>query len=1132
MQQANEVVDLPMQSSFTQLVDQIDAFIRKYYKNQLIRGGILFTLFFLIALLATSSLEFFGRFPIIVRGILFFSFVVIQSYFFILWIGIPLSRLWSFGKRISHLQAAEIIGSFFPEVADKLKNTLQLQKELENQNGNIDLLAASILQRTQQLNVISFESAIEYKEQRQYLKLLLPVLIGFIAVAWFIPQVLTQGTTRVLQYSKDFKLPNPYIFQFDTIPSQIEEGSSISIAVKVKPAPGFTSIPKQLYIITNQGKFLMTRLKRNRFSFKLSQLQNSTSLYVTTNEFNSEPVWLQVSKKAVLGTLKAHCIYPKYLNKPDKIVDNASNLTLPEGTVIEWEIATKNTKKLQYLWLNKINNLDPEFSSFTSTYKSSGTLKFILTNAQNQKKDTVSSKIEIIKDAYPSIEINEEQDSIVDGRKYFQGTVSDDYGLSKLQFVYSIEHENGQKIIQKLEVENVKGTLQKFDFAVDFRREKIQLNDLISYYFVVYDNDGVNGHKASKSETSTYKLPSLEELNDQRKEQQAEQMEELQDVFKKTQQFQKDVQQLKKETLQSKSNNWNKLNKVEQLQQQQQELQQQLQESLDEIKQGTNEKNQLSPLDEELLEKQQLLEQLLNEVMDDELKALLEKLEELLKKQDKDQIKEKLDELQQTTEDMNKQMDRSLELLKKMQVNERIDDLEKELDALAKEQDELKDQEKELSKEELLQKQKDLNEKFDKLKQELNEIQELNKNLERPLDLDILDVLEEKVSDDLQDAQQEISEGKRKQAGEKQKAASDGMKAMSSQLNAKQNQSNKEQQEEDMESLRAILEGLIILSFDQENNQKQFSKTSTKDPLYRKLGRRQQRIIDDTKIIKDSLLALAKRQTKIATFIDGELHTIDKHHQATIEAIDDHRKKDIEKNQQMVMTSYNNLALLLNEALQSMQQQMNAEMQGNGSCNNPGKGRPKSGQSMSSGDMKEMLKKQLEQMQKGANPGGNKPGKESGNSPANQGKPGQGLPGLSSKELARMAAEQTAIRQRLEQLKQELNKEGKGLGNQLNPLLKELEEQEKDLLLKRINPQTINRQKEILTRLLESEDALMKRGFEDKREAKSGKDVQKGNQIRFEEYKRSKWNELELIKALNPQLQLYYKQRSDAYLNQ
>jgi hypothetical protein len=451
---------------------------------------------------------------------------------------------------------------------------------------------------------------------------------------------------------------------------------------------------------------------------------------------------------------------------------------------------------------------------------------------------------------------------------------------------------------------------------------------------------------------------------------------------------------------------------------------------------------------------------------------------------------------------------------------------------LAKEQDELKEQNQELTKEELLQKQKELNEKFNEIKKELTEVQELNKDLSRPLDLEIMDALKEQVSKDLQNAEQEISEGKSKKASEKQKSASDGMKAMSSQLNAKQNQSNKEQQEEDMEALRALLEGLINLSFDQEKTQKNFVKISTKDPVFRKLGRRQQRINDDTKIIRDSLLALAKRQPKIATFIDAELNAITTHQKSTIEAIDDHRKKDIEKHQQFVMTSYNNLALLLNEALQSMQQQMNSEMQGDGSCEKPGKGRPKPGQSMSSGDMKEMLKKQLEQMQKGPNPGGNKPGQQPGSAPGKEGQPGQGLPGLGTKELAQMAAEQTAIRQRLEQLKQELNKEGKGLGNQLNPLLKELEEQEKDLLLKRVNPQTIQRQKEILTRLLESEDAIMKRGFEDKRESKSGKDVEKGNQIRFEGYKRSKWNELELIKSIDPALQLYYKQRSDAYLNQ
>lgn len=383
-----------------------------------------------------------------------------------------MSRLWSFGKRISHLQAAEIIGSFFPEVGDKLKNTLQLQHELEQQIGNLDLIAASISQRADQLRIVSFETAINYNSQRQYLKYLIPVFIGFLAIAWFIPQILTQGTSRVIQYSKEFKEPNPYLFIFNDLPQRIEEGKSITISVKVKPAKGFNELPKQLYIVIDQGKFLMKQDKRNRFSFRIQQLQKTTPLYLTTNEFNSPTKWLRVNKKAVLGTIKAYCTYPQYLNRPDKIIENTSDLTLPEGTVVTWELATKNTIKLQLLWQNKLKNLDPIYCKYNQEFKQSGRLKFILTNAQTLQQDTVVSKIEVIKDAHPGIEIQEEQDSIIDGRKYFQGTISDDYGLSDLKFVYTIEQENGQKRTQKLNVEPVKGTLQKFDFAVDLEEKK------------------------------------------------------------------------------------------------------------------------------------------------------------------------------------------------------------------------------------------------------------------------------------------------------------------------------------------------------------------------------------------------------------------------------------------------------------------------------------------------------------------------------------------------------------------------------------------------------------------------------------------------------------------------------------
>jgi hypothetical protein len=1125
-----------MKNSFDSLIGQIDAFIRKYYKNQMIRGLLLFFVIFLFSFLLATTSEYFGRFNSLVRAILFFGFILINGYVFVRYILLPTSKLISFGKQISRIQAAEIIGSFFPTISDRLKNTLQLQNNLIHQEGNIELLRASVIQRSSELSVIPFKNAIQITENKKYLTYLIPLFLCFVGVAVFIPSIITQGTEHVVNYNQVFKEQAPYQFTLLKANLTVEEGADFPVELAIIPnkqTTGKKELPNQVFIVSDQGKFLLLRKTKNTFIGSIKKPKKNAHFYFTTNEFDSKKYHLNVIGKSLIGSIQAFCTYPTYLGKQNETIENVGDLTVPEGTQVEWRVKTKNTFKTTVL-LNQVKSVFKEDGfKFKHLCKEDKSLKFILDNSFNHRIDTIQFKLNVIKDAYPSIEVVEKTDSISEGLKYFKGLTSDDHGLKSLSFVYKIIRQNGQVKEVKIPVQQVAGTQMKFDFAVDFKREEVKLNDKIEYYFIISDNDGVNGSKSVKSQLFTYELPSLEELNDERREDQNKTKEDLDQLLKKTQEFQKNISQLKKETMNSKSSDWNKLNKVQQLKEEQSTLLESLQKIQNEMEKSVEEKNQLSPMNEELMEKQEMIEKLLEELMDDELKKLLEDLEKLFQQNDKEQIKDKMEELNQSSEDMKKQLDRSLEMLKKMQLNERIDDIEKELKDLAKEQDELKEKlDDKLSKEELKKQQEELNKKFEDLKKDLDELDKLNKDLENPMDLGNLDELKEQVTDDLNNAKENLDQGKDKKAGENQKSASEGMNSMANQLNAKQQQSNKKEQEEDMKSLRNILESLMTLSFDQEALMNKFTKIATQDPIYRKLGRRQQRIIDETKIIKDSLLALAKRQPKIASFIDKELNAIESNQRMSVENIDDHQKKELSKHQQLVMTSYNNLALLLNEALQNMQNQMQSEMAGSGSCNNPGKGRPKPGQSMSTGDMKEMLKKQLEQMQKGPNPGGKKPGDKPGSQPGmSPGSTGQNMMGLGNKEMAKMAAEQTAIRQRLEQLRNEMNKDGKGSGNQLNPLLKELEEQEKNLINKNINKDMINRQQEILTRLLESEKAIMERGYEEKRESKSGKDEENGNKIRFEEYNKSKLKEIELLKSSDPSLKQYYKEKANQYFN-
>jgi hypothetical protein len=1114
-------------SAFDRLIEQIDLFIRKYYKNEMIKGVLVFTGFLLGSWLLVSALEYFGQFSSAVRFILLISFILGNGYILIRYFVKPLLNLYAFGKRINRYQAARIIGSFFPGISDRLLNTLQLSEVANPDDRSYELLRASVAQRSNELTAVAFVDAVRYDESRRYLRYVIPVALAFLAIGVFVPSLIVDGSSSIVNYEKP--QPAPFSFNLVSGTDAVDEGESVEIKADISGR----QIPDKVYVVSDRGRFLMKKTRKNQVVYTFENMKASTDFHFESGEFGSDKYRIRVIGKSSLGKLVAELHYPKYLNRKPEVVSNIADLDIPEGTLINWRIAAKNVKSIAVSWADTVKVYNSPDVSFSGKYRSSGEMRFTLKNAVTSKTDTSTVQLKVVKDAYPSILVNEEADSLKTGVRSFAGLISDDYGLSGLTFHYVITKKTGKEIKRSMAVQKVSGTSEKFGFAVDFNREELDVEDKISYWFQVSDNDGVNGSKVTRSQSFVYELPTLEDLNEKRDETQKDAQDKLKDLLKKAEKFQQNVDKLQK-SLSNKKADFKTMEQIQQLQQEQQMLQEELQSVQEKLNESMEEKNQLSEVDEELLKQQELIEELMKEVMDDELKKLLEELEELMKNNQQQELKQESEKLDQSSEEMKKQLDRTLEMLKRLQVNEKIDDIEKELDKLAEEQEQLKEDIKDnkLSDEKALEKQQELDRKFDELKEDLKELKELNESLERPMELGDFEEQKESIDKEMQEAGENLQKDKKSKAGENQKNAAEQMKQLSDQLDNAQQQSNQKQNEEDMGLLRLLLENLMALSFDQESNLQGFAEVRDTDPAYRRFGRKQRSIMDDTKVVEDSLMALAKRQPKIATFIDKELAEINTNFRLITDEIDEHRRRELGQHQQLVMTSYNNLALLLNESLQSMQQQAQAQskMQGSGSCSNPGgSGSGKPGSQMSPGDMKEMLKKQLEQMKKGPNPGGKQPGNKPGMNPNGEGN--TGMPGLGNKEIAKMAAQQTAIRQRLEQLRNELNKEGQGKGNGLNPLIKELEQQEKDLINKNFGSDMIRRQQDILTRLLESEKALKERGFEEKRESQSGKDKNYGNLIRFDEYNRQKLGQIELLRSVDPLLSKYYKDKASEYFN-
>jgi len=143
--------------NFELVQHKLEAFIKKYYFNLILKGSLLFIGFGLLNFLLIISLEYFLWLPTTGRTILFWLFILVEIGLLFKFIGLPLFKLLKISDGIDEFQASQIIGNHFPEVSDKLTNLLQLRKNSKQS----DLLLASIDQRSKELTPIPFTLAIE-----------------------------------------------------------------------------------------------------------------------------------------------------------------------------------------------------------------------------------------------------------------------------------------------------------------------------------------------------------------------------------------------------------------------------------------------------------------------------------------------------------------------------------------------------------------------------------------------------------------------------------------------------------------------------------------------------------------------------------------------------------------------------------------------------------------------------------------------------------------------------------------------------------------------------------------------------------------------------------------------------------
>ena len=1112
-----------MSDNYQILISKLDEFIRKYYRNRLLKGIILFFAILFASFLVVTASEYFGHFTPLIRTLLFYLFLLANAGVFVGFIAEPLLKIRRIGKIISHEQAARIIGIHFGDIQDKLLNTLQLKKLADEGDADTELLTASIEQKISKLRPVPFVSAIDLSKNKKFLKYVLAPLLVILLILLITPSFVTSSSERILHHTRVYEMEAP--FHLLVLNKSLEAFQQDDYTLRVKVTG--EKIPDEILLEYNGTTFKMTRDSKIFFSYTFKAVQQSLKFHLDAGSVRSEEYELHVYPKPTILSFQEELVFPAYLARKTEVLENTGDIIIPEGTTVKWSFYTKDADTVMMSIDSTIRRITGKGSNTfvtAATFYKSGHYSVKAINAFVIKPDSLAYTITVIPDSYPSISVVQTQDSSLTTRLYFQGIIKDDYGFSRLQFHYTITR--GEDTTHKDEnAENIpinkSLNQQQFFFSAEISKYVKNPGDEIDYYFEVCDNDGIHGPKCSRSSSFRFKMPTVEEIENQAATQEQNISKNIEQTIRDAKKLQKQIDEMNKKLVDKNTLSWQDKKQIQDLL----EKQKQIKESLDKIQQENQQKSdfedQYKNLDQSIMEKQKQLNELFSQVMDEDTKKMIDELKKMLEKVDKNEVNQMLEKMKLSNKEVEKQLDRSLELFKQVEFEKNLSEMIDKINKLADKQAELSEKSKDKDKpaEDLKEQQQEVNKQFDDAKDKLSDLEKKNQALEEPNKLPDIQKDEEEIKKELQEVMDNLKSNDRKGASKGQKSAAGQMKSMAKKMQDSQDEMEAEQQTEDAAKLRQILENLIRISFDQEDIMNQTKLVNRNDPRYLKLIEDQNDLKDDLKLVEDSLYALAKREVAIKPFIMREVNSINSNISDGVKFLNDRNVAAAATKQQFVMTSVNNLALMLMDAEKEMKKNnnMSCNKKGSSSCSKPGGNGKASMGSMRK--MQEALNQEMKSLKAGQS--GKKEGKGGSMEPGQKGM---------NEKLARLAAQQEALRSEMKKYVDELNEQGiKDGGGGMNDAMKQMEQTEKDLVNKRILQETINRQEQILTRMLESEKAELQREQEEKRKSTEAKNQKFSNPSSDFQYNKQKLQSVDLLKSVQPAYNYFYRNKINGY---
>lgn len=563
-------------------------------------------------------------------------------------------------RGLSEEESAKFIGSRLPTVRDRLLNLIQLSSSAKP----TDLTFASVQQKTREFEPLSFDTVIDFRENRKHLKFLIIPAVTALIILLINPAIFTRSTERIVHFNRAYSPEAPFTFRIsnESLTAFYNENFTVKIDIVGR------ALPQSAYIVSKNQRVKLVPTGSGKFEYTFERIQQPLDFQVEAAGFFSEMYSIELVNRPELTKFNVELEYPRYLQRQNEKMTNAGNLDVPEGTNIRWKLNTAYAEKatIQFTNLNQQFDFQPandQLFVFAKKFFNPDQYEIALANDKSKNKDRIAYSINVIKDQYPQIVVNNFKDTVLYQRVLLGGMISDDYGVTQLSLHMRVRDENQKEILKKsIRIPVTKNQLQQsffYNWAIDSL--KLQPGQQLEYNLEVWDNDGVNGRKSTRSATYSFAVPTSDNLITQISRSQKSAESQIDKSVSKANKLQDQIEQASQKLKGKQSLDWQDKKMLEDIIQQKQGLDQVVEQLREQNKLLEQKKDAFTEQDERIREKAKQIQKLMDELLDDETKKLFEELQKLLKENAEiSQIQKLLDKMNQNTNNLEKELERQL----------------------------------------------------------------------------------------------------------------------------------------------------------------------------------------------------------------------------------------------------------------------------------------------------------------------------------------------------------------------------------------------------------------------------------------------------------------------------------------